>query len=424
MTATRVEAAEDLDSFRRQVRDWLATDMARTEGAGTATTEHGADYARRVRELQRKIYDGGLAGITYPRDYGGLGRSVEHLRVFNEESAGYEMPFTMVNMPTLTILGPTLIDFGTEDQKRRHLPAMLRGDELWCQLLSEPTGGSDMAGALTQATRDGDVYYLNGSKIWTSYANHCDFALCLARTDWDAPKHRGLTTFIVDLRSKGVEIRPIKRASGESEFCQEFLDDVEVPAANIVGALNDGWTVASRLLIHERISVGGGSPYAMFSARQGSDSPEDRVADLARRRGLSADRQMRDLVGEAAMLAVARSALVERISSGQKSGKLPGPAGSITKLFGSTVGERISAIGVQIAGVDTAAWSPGDPTAAFALDSLARQGGSLGGGSSEMQRNIIAERILGMPREPAPDRELPFSQVRHNTAPNRGREIQ
>ena len=166
------------------------------------------------------------------------------------------------NTPALTICAPTILDFGTEEQKRRHLPAILSGDELWVQFLSEPTGGSDLAGLVTRADKDGDVWILNGSKIWSTGAYRADYALCLARTDWHATKHRGLTMFIVKIHQPGIDLQQIEMVNGSKEFCQEFFDDVALPEADVVGRVNDGWTVASRLLFHERDAVGGGSPYA------------------------------------------------------------------------------------------------------------------------------------------------------------------
>ena len=253
------DSIQDVESFRLQARDWLAANMPRLK-AGDAGEGRDDEAWPRARELQRLLYDGGFAGICFPREYGGLGLTPEHQRAFNAESAGYEMPLVL-NVPTFSICAPTLLDMGTEEQKRQHLSAVIRGDEIMVQFLSEPRGGSDLAGVTTRATPDGDMFILNGSKIWSSNAWAADWALCLTRTDWEAPKHRGLTMFLVKVHQPGIDIKRIKQVNGNSEFCQEFFDDVPVPAANVVGEVNGGWSVASRQLFHERNAVGGGSPY-------------------------------------------------------------------------------------------------------------------------------------------------------------------
>jgi alkylation response protein AidB-like acyl-CoA dehydrogenase len=260
------ESQEDVESFRQRARAWLAESMPPLpEGTTNMLVNQQDESGEEARRLQRTLFDGGFAGICFPVAYGGLGLSRAHQRAFTSESLPYRMP-TVFNVPTLTILGATLLDFGTEDQKLRHIPAMLRGDEMWVQFLSEPSGGSDLAGLVTRATRDGDVFVLNGSKIWSTWAFRSDYAMCLARTDWHAPKHRGLTMFILKIHQPGVEVQQIKMSNRTAEFCQEFFDDVPIPVADVVGEINDGWTVASRLLFHERDAVGGGSPFASGAA--------------------------------------------------------------------------------------------------------------------------------------------------------------
>jgi alkylation response protein AidB-like acyl-CoA dehydrogenase len=323
----------------------------------------------------------------------------------------------LLNVPTLSILAATLVDFGSEEQKRWHLPAILRGDEIWVQMLSEPTGGSDLAGCLTRATRDGDVWVLSGSKIWSSSAYAADYALLLARTDWDVPKHRGLTMFIVEIHQPGIQIDQIRQVNGSMEFCQEFFDDVALPPDAVVGEVNDGWAVASRLLNHERNAVGGLSPYSSGPGlgRRARTGPPTELLDAARANGVSEDPRMRQLVAEAYALACLHEPLVERISSGVRTGGLPAPAGAILKLYTATTGVRRSSIALEVAGSEVAAWREGDDLAeAAGVGFLARQAGCLAGGSNEMQRNIISERVLGMPREFAADRDVPFSEVKRN----------
>ena len=226
------------------------------------------------------------------------------------------MPLVL-NAPTFSICAPTLLDMGTEEQKRQHLPAVIRGDEIMVQFLSEPRGGSDLAGVTTRATRDGDMFILNGSKIWSSDACAADWALCLARTDWDAPKHRGLTMFLVKVHQPGIDIQRIKQVNGSNEFCQEFFDDVPVPAANVVGEVNGGWAVASRQLFHERNAVGGGSPYVSGGTGRPRRGPGiGALIDMVRDSGRSDDPRVRELVAEAHAIG-ARPAAAHRPDHGR-----------------------------------------------------------------------------------------------------------
>jgi alkylation response protein AidB-like acyl-CoA dehydrogenase len=409
-------AVEDVDTFRLRARTWLAHNMPRLPGDNPFPEMPIDDDGIRGRQLQRKLFDGGFAGLVYPREYGGQGLTRAHQQAFNEESARYEMPITF-NVPTLTIIAPTLLEFGTEEQKQRHLPAILRGEELWVQFLSEPSGGSDLAGLLTRATRDGDVWILNGSKIWSSGAYRCDYALCLARTDWEVPKHRGLTMFIVKIHQPGITVQQIKMVNGINEFCQEFFDDVAIPADNVLGEVNDGWTVASRLLFHERDAVGGGSPYfSGFNRRRG---PQRDMVELATETGQAGDPRVRQLVAEAHVNDVVQQQLIERVTTGLRTGQFPGPSGALLRLYAGMNGVRRADIGFEIAAAEAIAWTEDKSVVGqYGQQFVMRQASCLGGGSTEMQRNIISERLLGMPREYAADREKPFSEVRQNRLPH------
>jgi len=411
-----VTEIEPVEEFRARARAWLADTMPLLSG----TVADRFDDGRRdlERGLQRLLWDGGFAGICFPAEYGGLGLTVEHQRAFSEESLPYDMPFSL-NVPTLGILAATLVDFGTHEQKLRHLPAILKGEELWVQFLSEPSGGSDLAGCLTRADRDGDVFILNGSKIWSSAAFVSDYAMCLARTNWDVPKHRGLTMFIVKIHQPGIQVDQIRQVDGSMEFCQEFFDDVPIPASDVVGEVDDGWTVATRLLVHERNAVGGGSPYT--SGRSGgheSSSQDDGLAEMVRVNGMVDDAHARQLVAEAHVRGLVGGALIKRITQGVSAGKMLPPAGSLLKLYSATNVMRRYEIGLELAGEAAAAWPEDTDGVARRLSeaTLWRQGLSLGGGSNEIQRNIISERLLGMPREFAADREVPYRDVRRGGA--------
>jgi alkylation response protein AidB-like acyl-CoA dehydrogenase len=403
---------EDVTSFRLRAREWIAANLPRLPEGGNGTPpigRHVDDAAwLRARELQRLLWDGGFAGICFPRSCGGLGLTPTHQRAFTEEAAGYEMPL-LLNIPTFSICAPVILDMGTEEQQREHLPSVLRGDEILVQFLSEPRGGSDLAGVTTRAVRDGDVFIVSGAKIWSSGAYAADYATCLVRTDWEAPKHRGLTMLLMKVHQPGVTIRRIRQLDGNEEFCEEFLDDVEVPVANVIGEVNGGWAVASRQLFHERNAVGGGSPYVSGGSRavqSGRTAPVSGLKDLVRRTGQSADPRARELVAESHLLSRVQEQLIDRVVSGLRGGQLPPTAGSIIRLFSGVSAVRRAEIGLDLAGADAAT----DPATGVAF--LIRQASCLGGGSTEMARNIISERVLGMPREYAADRDVPFSQVR------------
>ena len=265
------------------------------------------------RDLQRRLFDAGFAGICFPKEYGGQGLTPAHQQAFNEEIWPYECP-ARFQVPTLQPCATLLLDFGTEEQKREHLPAILRGDEIWMQILSEPTGGSDVAGAQTTAVRDGDEWVLNGSKIWTTGAWWADWALCLARTNWDVPKHRGLTVFMLRIHQPSIEVHRIEMLNGSREFCQEFLTDVRVPDTDRVGDVDQGWTVGTRWMFYEKsfgmlplttrptppagVDTGGGFRAGARARRYVRD---------ARRAGRLDDAATRELIGEAHALSLAAS---------------------------------------------------------------------------------------------------------------------
>jgi alkylation response protein AidB-like acyl-CoA dehydrogenase len=414
------DQTETLDSFKTRARKWIEQNLEPLNGADPfmGLAKDDMDQVVRAKAIQRKLWDAGFSGLCYPAQYGGQGLPSAYQEAFNEASSGYELPL-LFNTPTLTIITPTVLDFGTEEQKQRHIPAVLRGEELWVQFLSEPSGGSDLAAALTSATRDGDLFILNGSKIWSTYAWKSDYALCVCRTNWDVPKHRGLSVLIVKVHQPGIQIDQIKHVDGTDEFCQEFFDDVPIPVDQVLGEVDDGWTVASRLMFHERSAMGGASPYETGIRTTERRGGQTGVGTLAQISGHSDDPRVRQLLGEARVLTRVHQALVGRIGTSIRIGRLPPPAGSIPRLSGGMLGVRLSVISLEIAGDRAVVWEEGDPAANIGVNYLGRQGACLGGGSTEMARNIISERVLGMPREAAPDKDLPFRQVRTNTMPTR-----
>lgn len=407
---------ESIDAFRARARQWLAENVE-----PRAATIEGAALVERSAALQAKLFDAGFAGIAFPREYGGAGLTLEHQQVFAQEAAGYDMPTATIYMVSIGMLAPTLFDNGSEELKRRHLPRMLRGDEIWIQLLSEPSGGSDMAGALTRATRDGDTWVISGSKMWSSGAMTADYGMCLARTDWDAPKHRGLSMFAIPLQgTPGLTIDPIREVNGNAEFCQEFFDDVVIPAGNLIGEENSGWGVAQSLLFHERNAtegVGYGVGVIAVDAQEGETPLGPTVNELirlARARGVSGDGAVRQLIGEAYVQSVVTAAISERVMTGMRVGAFEGQWGSLLKLGMGVDVPRLAEIAVAVAGDDGVIWAGDDDHADPGRFLLSCRGVAIAGGSNEIQRNIVSERLLGLPREPSFDRDLPFSEVLRN----------
>ncbi len=417
MTATvQTEELESVESFRERARGWIRENLPpgeRTMGfrLNLNDEEELADVARQ-RDLQRKIYDGGFAGICFPKEYGGLGLTPAHQRAFNLETIGHDYPW-LIQVPTFVPCAAVLLEFGSEEQKQRHIPAILRGDEIWMQFLSEPSGGSDVAGALTTAVRDGDEWVINGSKIWTTGAYFSDYGLCLLRTNWDVPKHRGLSVFIIKIHQPGIELHRIEMTNGSREFCQEFMTDLRVSDDCRVGDVDDGWTIGRRWMFHERNAMGGGSPYVSGPPlREGPPGGgKDHLLRLAEGNGTIGDPRVRDLIGEAVTLTRANAELSRRIAEGMGAGVFPDSVAAITRLMGGVVGVRRNTISTEIAGPAVAASIEGDPGHGVGVGWLVRQSACIGGGTTEMARNNISERVLGMPRELTHDKNMPYRDV-------------
>ena len=404
-----------IEQFRAQVRDWLAANMKPLAPGTDPRSLMASDEVSRFaspRALQRALYDAGLAGLSFPVAYGGHGWPPEYQAVLSQEAAAYVMPIRF-SMPTLGIIAPTILEFGTEEQKRLHIPPMLRGDHLWVQFLSEPTCGSDLAGARTAAVRDGDRWVVNGSKVWSSGAYGCDYGICLVRTDWDATKYAGLTMFLVKLDQPGFELRRIRQVDGSGEFCQEFFTDLRLSDTDVLGEVNGGWAVATRLLSHEREAVGGASVYIGSVNTQRTGTSSARLVELARNASAPVSAARRRALGETQLLTVVGRQLIERLEAGTRTGQFAGSAGAVLKLFRGVASARQASLGLTLGGPAAVIGPTGDGVG-LGVASLMRQSTCLAGGSNEMQRNIISERLLGMPREPAADRNIPYREVHHS----------
>jgi alkylation response protein AidB-like acyl-CoA dehydrogenase len=405
-------SAESVADFASRARVWLADNMPAIDPDSPPAAPRDDERSwERARELQKQLYQGGFAGICFPRECGGLGLDYAYQKAFDEEAVNYEMPL-ILNTPTFTICCATLLDTGTEHQKKQHIAAALRGDEVLVQLLSEPSGGSDLAGVITRAERQGDGWVINGAKTWSTSAFAADYGLCLARTKWDVPKHEGLTMFLVPITHPGITLRRITMLSGSTEFCEEFLDGVDVGDDAVIGEVNGGWAVASRQLYHERRAVGQGSEFASGSGSEGGTSNPVDYVGLAEKTGQAGNERVQEMAGRVLAHRVVAEQLIDHVYRNVRDGILPPAAGTLIRLFHSETVTLDTDTAMAIAGSAGVVGENGGGLQT-GLRYLSRQNVAIGGGTTEMARNVIGERVLGFPREYAADRGVPFNQVRH-----------
>ncbi|TDC53482.1 dehydrogenase [Actinomadura sp. KC345] len=399
------------EDYRAGVRAWLRAHAPDPDPDPDAAP---GEQLRRAKEFQAALYDAGYAGITWPEEAGGQGLGPAEQQIFADEAAGFDLP-TYPFIVGLGMCGPTLADLGTPEQKRRHLRALLRGDEIWCQLFSEPGAGSDVASLQSRAVRDGDSWVVNGQKVWTTNAQWADFGALLARTDPGVPKHAGLTMFIVDMHAPGVTVRPLKDMTGRAPFNEVYFDDVRIPADAVIGEVGGGWRAAVTMLGHERVSIGG--------ARPSRDSALTFAAllDLARREGATDDPAHRERLAELYAHERALDLLNARMRQEAAAGRPPGARGSVAKLAGAVQLRRAIALAGELAGTNAVAWDPGDARGDdLALGFNAAPASAIAGGTNEIQRSIIGERILGLPKEPQVDRDVPFRELKVGTQREEG----
>jgi alkylation response protein AidB-like acyl-CoA dehydrogenase len=398
----------DVDDYRARAREWLRANLDQAS-ASAAEAERTLASLRAERALQRRLYEAGYAGITWPREYGGQGLDPEYEHAFRAEARGFRLPdLGIAGGTTFGVCAPTMLAHASPEFLRRHIPKILAGDELFVQFFSEPDAGSDLAGVRTSATRVGDRWVLSGAKIWSSGAHYADWGMCLARTDWDAPKHQGLTWFAVPIDATGVTVQRIRQITGGSEFCQEFFDNVELTDGDVIGEVNNGWSVAQTMLVFER-----GGPISHGGGRRAAKGIAPDLVGLARSVGRLDDPLTRDLITRAHVDDLAREKLLARL--GQLMRADPRQAGNLASYakLASGVYDPIRAnIAMRIGGADAVAWDPEDSTAGNpATGLLTSRFMSIAGGTNEMQRNGIGERVLGLPREPSFDRGKPFRDV-------------
>ncbi|MEK6637446.1 MAG: acyl-CoA dehydrogenase family protein [Pseudomonadota bacterium] len=394
----------DEAAYRAKINAWLATAAGDYRDPMT-----GGNVVARAKAWQSVKYNAGYVGITWPKALGGQGATPMQQIIFNQEESKYHVP-TGLYAIGLGMCIPTVFTHGHPEVVARYLEPAMRGDEVWCQLFSEPSAGSDLAGIRTKAERDGDDWVINGQKVWTSGAQHSDFGIVVTRTDPSAPKHKGLTMFIVNMKDPGIEVRPIKQMAGSSEFNEVFFTDVRVNDSHRLGEVGDGWKVSLTTLMHERVAVGGKPATApgvkeMIELAKAIDTEEGNALEQSHVRQKIADVYIQDRG-----IALTRMRTISALSSG----RTPGPESSISKVVVAKMMQDMGSFAADMA--EGAGLIQGDQDALPHLAKLQQTylysaGLRIAGGTDEILRNIIAERVLGLPGDKRPDKNIPFNEL-------------
>jgi alkylation response protein AidB-like acyl-CoA dehydrogenase len=372
--------SEQESAFRDELRAWFS---ANDPGPAPEGDEE-RHYVYR-RDFQRRLAEGGWAAVHWPRAYGGRGATLTESAIFFEELGRSDAPLP-ANVLGLLLAGPTIMTWGTEQQQERYLTPILTADEIWCQGFSEPDAGSDLASLKTRAVQDGDEWVLTGQKVWTSAAQYSKWCMLVARSDPEAPKHKGLTYFLMDMEQEGVQIRPLRQITGEPEFNELFLDGARVPSENVLGGTGNGWKVALTTLMNERAGLG-------FFLQVRMRQLLDHLIDTAAREGLLDDPVVADRLGELHLRTeLVRLNAYRGLTAIEKYGQ-PGPEGSLTKWMWSDTNQRLTQLAAELLG--PGALRAGDP---WAYELLRARGNSIEGGTTEVLKNIVAERVLGLPK--------------------------
>jgi len=390
--------------FRAQLpHDWVAA-IDRNDPDALTPARVGVD----PDELWARIASGGYVTPSWPEEYGGLGVDPRVGAAISRALSRYKVP--RFNNPVgVDLCGPAILRWGTDEQKRRYLRPIAAYEEIWCQLFSEPGAGSDLASLATRAVRDGDTWVIRGQKVWTSLGDVAAFGLLLARTDPDVPKHQGITAFIVPMAEAGVTVRPLRQITGDAEFCEVFLDDARIDDSMRLGPVNEGWRVATSVLMHERQSAGGSGANLPGTVTGRS------VGALMQRHAPVTDPTLRQRLVQAYIEDKIASFTNKRAAARRRAGHPPGPEGSIGKLFFSEHTQRVQNLAADLEGPFAQAWPDDDRWLRNTAWSFLRvRAKTIAAGSSEVQRNILGERVLGLPREPEVDRSVPWSEVRRS----------
>ena len=384
------------EAFRQEFAGWLRTNLPDGVRASRLLTLSDDEAFATRRSWARKLGEAGWLGLSWPKEYGGRGASAMEQVIYLRELRAHDAPGP-IDMLGLDMVGPTLIDTGADEQKRKFLPPMIRGEVMWCQGFSEPNAGSDLASLQTRADRDGDEWVLNGQKIWNSEGHHADWCTILARTDHDAPKHKGITFFLVDMKTPGISLRPIRQITGDADFNELFLDNVRVPSENILGEVNGGWLVANRFLAYERGVI-------TMSMLMGFQQQWDELRDYARRTRrngalLVDDPRVRERLAETyTNIELMRLANLRYITHYMR-GAPPGAETSIMKLHWASAEQSLTDLSMSLAGPESLAME-GSAVAVSDWNRkyLFSRAVTIYGGTQDIQRNIIADRIFGLPR--------------------------
>ena len=391
-------------AYRDQVRRYIADHRDELARIGDASRRDG-DLTK-ARRSQAVMFDGGYVGVTWPKEVGGQGGTPMQQAIVDQEMARAGVPMH-IGIIGLGMCGPTVIHHGSDDQKQRYLSRLLRGDDIWCQLFSEPASGSDLAGLRTRAVRNDDgTWRVNGQKVWTTLAHVADYGILLTRTDADVAKHRGLTMFVVDMKAPGVTVRPLRQMSGHSEFNEVFFDDVVIQDSERLGDVNDGWRVALTTLMSERMSLGGGGTEVGMGIAPVVEHVRERIGSLP------ADRQalVRQDLGRAYVQTLGIRYNGYRQLSAISKGQMPGPEASAGKLAGTKAARTVADIAVRLLGDEAVYAACADGTSAFQDSQAGLPGMAIAGGTDEILRNVLGERVLGLPAEPRADKGMTFNQ--------------
>lgn len=391
--------------FRARARDWLEREGPRKGEFSRLTND--LDRLAAARDWQRRKYEAGYSCMTWPREWGGVGGTAIQQVIYNQEEAGFDPPHGFFEV-TLGMCIPTILKVGDEAAKRRFVQPALLGEAVWCQLFSEPAAGSDLAGLRTRAVRDTDEWVVTGQKLWTSCAQVADYGLLLARTDPDKPKHKGLTMFWIDMRAPGIDIRPIRQMSGRANFNEVWFDGLRVPDSQRLGAVDDGWRVSLVTLMNERLSIGGahGVDYdALLSLASSVRMPDGKPA--------IDDPGFRDSLADWYIASEGVRLTGFRTLTALSRGQTPGPEASIGKVVIANLSQRVAQAALDIQGE---AGLIADPSLApvealFQKSLIGAPGMRLAGGTDEILRNVIAERVLGLPGEIRTDKDVPFRSI-------------
>lgn len=396
-------------AFRQEVRAFLAahaslktgTDADWSRGNLAEDPADAALYLKRCQAWQATLHDNGWAGIAWPKAFGGRGGTPAQAVIFGQEAGAYDVTTGFIGAAQ-QLVGPPIMRHGSDEQRARYLKPLLRGEEMWCQLFSEPGAGSDLAALATRAVRDGDEWVVNGQKVWTSNAHHADFGILLARTDPDAPKHKGITFFIVDMRTPGIEIRPLVQATGLSHFSEVFLTDVRIPAANVVGEVHEGWACARTTLASEAGMIGGAGLTSGFSALLALAQQCGRTGEPLVRQAL-ADVYSRERILK--FLGMRTQTVIMH-----KRGSAPDPS-VIKNFFTQSLSKRVE-LAVDLEGAaGMLAGTDAIQDGFWQMQCMAQFSSRIGGGTNEVHRNMIGERALGLPAEARADKDLPWRDI-------------